>query len=81
MNKRPRYVEATVNVNANGNNAAVWVRVIGYSKLFREGSRYRPMIRAHEPIDVISQTLPTPTLAILLINGRISTCYSFLSSC
>jgi len=28
-------------------NAAVWVRVIGYSKLFREASRYRPMIRAH----------------------------------
>ena len=67
MNKRPRYVEATVNVNANGNNAAVWVRVIGYSKLFREGSRYRPMIRAQQPMDVISQTLPTPTptLAIL----------------
>ena len=51
-------------------NAAVWVRVIGYSKLFREGSRYRPMIRAHEPIDVISQTLPT--LTILLIIRRTS---------
>lgn len=55
-------------------NAAVWVRVIGYSKLFREGSRYRPMNRARKPIDVISQTLPT--LTILLIIRRSFSCCS-----
>ena len=58
MSKMPDFVEAKVNGNANG-NAAGRVRVIGYSKLFREGSSYRSTIRAHQPIDVISQTSST----------------------
>jgi hypothetical protein len=61
----PRYVEATVNDNANG-NAAVRVRVIGYSKLFREDSSDHRMIRAHQPMDVINQTLLTLTILLII---------------
>lgn len=64
--KTPGSVEARVNGNANG-NASVRVRVIGYSKLFREGSSDRSTIRAHQPIDVISQTLSTFRVILLKV--------------